>query len=171
MIKGFHHSAYRCRDSEETRVFYEDFLGCPLVAALPVSRSFTGRPVRVLHTYFHLGDGSYVAFFEDRDRPFDFKDQHDFDLHVSFEVDEATLAQMQEKARARGIDCRGVADHGFVRAIYLRDPNGYVVELAVRTDRHDLVFNPRRNGARAVLAEWQEQKSGVPVLGQAAASR
>ena len=27
MIKGLHHNAYRCRDSEETRRFYEDFLG------------------------------------------------------------------------------------------------------------------------------------------------
>jgi len=29
-IKGLHHNAYRCRDSEETRKFYEDFLGLPL---------------------------------------------------------------------------------------------------------------------------------------------
>ena len=27
MIKGLHHNAYRCRDSEETRRFYEGFLG------------------------------------------------------------------------------------------------------------------------------------------------
>ena len=26
MIKGLHHNAYRCRDSEETRRSYEDFL-------------------------------------------------------------------------------------------------------------------------------------------------
>ena len=31
MIKGLHHNAYRCRDSEETREFYEDFLGLPHV--------------------------------------------------------------------------------------------------------------------------------------------
>jgi phospholipase C len=31
MIKGLHHNAYRCRDSEETRRFYEDFLGLPLL--------------------------------------------------------------------------------------------------------------------------------------------
>ena len=33
MIKGLHHNAYRCRDSEETRIFYEDFLGLRLVSA------------------------------------------------------------------------------------------------------------------------------------------
>ena len=26
MIKKLHHNAYRCRDSGETRAFYEDFL-------------------------------------------------------------------------------------------------------------------------------------------------
>jgi catechol 2,3-dioxygenase-like lactoylglutathione lyase family enzyme len=161
VIKGFHHSAYRCRDSEATRAFYEDFLGCPLIAALPVSRTVTGRAVRLLHTYFHLGDGTYIAFFEDRDRPFDFKHQHDFDLHVSFEVDEAALIGMMERARDRGIECRGVVDHGFIRSIYLRDPNGYVVELVARTDRHDLLLNPKRNGARAVLAEWQQAKADL----------
>ena len=39
MIKGLHHNAYRCRDSEETRRFYEDFLGLPLV-----TRSRSRRP-------------------------------------------------------------------------------------------------------------------------------
>jgi len=33
MIRKLHHAAYRCRDSEETRRFYEDFLGLPLVNA------------------------------------------------------------------------------------------------------------------------------------------
>ena len=37
MIKGLHHAAYRCRDSEETRKFYEDFLGLPFVAALEIN--------------------------------------------------------------------------------------------------------------------------------------
>ena len=158
MIEGLHHCAFRCRDSEATRAFYEDFLGCTLLAALPGSRTVTGRPVRLLHTYYRLGRGSYVAFFEDPDRPFEFKQQHDFDLHISFDVDEATLVRMRDLASARAMECRGIADHGFIRSIYLRDPNGYVVELAVRTDRHDLLLNPARNGARAVRAEWQESK-------------
>lgn len=165
MITGFHHSAYRCRDSEETRAFYEDFLGCPLVVAMPISRSLTGRPTQVLHTYFALGDGRYIAFFEDRDRPFDFKEQHDFDLHVSLLVDEPALQTMMDRARARGVECRGIADHGFIRSIYLRDPNGYVVELLAKTDRHDIVLNPARNGARAVLAEWQASKLALSPAG------
>ena len=33
-IKGLHHNAYRCRDSEQTRRFYEDFLGLKLAGTL-----------------------------------------------------------------------------------------------------------------------------------------
>ena len=36
MIKGLHHNAYRCRDSEKTRGFYEDFLGLRLVSAFEI---------------------------------------------------------------------------------------------------------------------------------------
>ena len=36
MIKGLHHNAWRCRDSEATRQFYEDFLGLPLASALAI---------------------------------------------------------------------------------------------------------------------------------------
>ena len=32
MIRGLHHNAYRCRDSEQTRRFYEDVIGLPLIA-------------------------------------------------------------------------------------------------------------------------------------------
>ncbi|MCA8967313.1 MAG: VOC family protein, partial [Planctomycetes bacterium] len=47
MIRGLHHAAYRCRDSEETRRFYEDFLGLPLVGTLAISESRTGREADV----------------------------------------------------------------------------------------------------------------------------
>ena len=43
MIKGLHHNAYRCRDSEETRKFYEDFLGLPLANAFEIKTTLTGR--------------------------------------------------------------------------------------------------------------------------------
>ena len=83
MIKGLHHNAYRCRDSEETRKFYEDFLGLPLVNAFEINETKTGRSTRTLHSFYAMDDGSCLAFFEAPDRPFEFKEQHDFDLHLS----------------------------------------------------------------------------------------
>ena len=40
-IHGLHHNAYRCRDSEKTRIFYEDFLGLPFAEALKITETKT----------------------------------------------------------------------------------------------------------------------------------
>ena len=58
MIKGLHHNAYRCRDSEETRRFYEDFLGLPLAHTLEINETKSGRKTDTLHTFYALDDGS-----------------------------------------------------------------------------------------------------------------
>lgn len=155
MIRKLHHSAYRCRDSEETRRFYEDFLGMPLSAALEIRETKTGRETRVLHTFYRLDDGSFLAFFEAPDMPFEFKPQHDYDLHIAVEVDPEVLPAMLQRGREQGIDTRGVSDHGFIHSIYFRDPNGYVIELAACTPRHDAATDPSRNDARGILDRWQ----------------
>jgi catechol 2,3-dioxygenase-like lactoylglutathione lyase family enzyme len=159
MIKGLHHNAYRCRDSEETRRFYEDFLGLRLAGTLPIRETKTGRTTSALHTFYELGDGSYLAFFEVPDMPFEFKPQHDFDLHIALEVDEATLKSMLEKGKAQGIETRGISDHKFVHSIYFRDPNGYVIELTTKTSAHTDEMDPARNNARGLLDEWQAEKA------------
>ena len=107
MIRKLHHNAYRCRDSEETRAFYEDFLGLPLVHTIEIGQTKTGRDTHALHTFFRLDDGSHLAFFEAGDLPFEFKAQHDFDLHIALEVEPESLQPMLAKGRARGIECRG----------------------------------------------------------------
>lgn len=158
MIRGLHHAAYRCRDSEETRGFYEGFLGLPLVNAFEINETKSGRTTRALHSFYALDDGSCIAFFEASDMPFDFKDQHDFDLHIALEVSHDDLHAMLEKGRQAGIETRGVSDHGFIDSIYFRDPNGYVVELAAKRPGHDEAMDPARNDARARLANWQTDK-------------
>ena len=159
MIKGLHHNAYRCRDSEETRKFYEDFLGLPLAGTLWLDTTKSGRKTDTLHTFYRLDDGSYLAFFEAPDMPFTFKDQHDFDLHIALEVDRAVLEPMMAKGKAAGIETRGISDHRFIDSIYFRDPNGYVIELTARRDNHDSEMDPASNGARARLDEWQRKKA------------
>jgi catechol 2,3-dioxygenase-like lactoylglutathione lyase family enzyme len=161
MIKRLHHNAYRCRDSEETRAFYEDFLGLPLVNALDLSMTKTGRATRTLHTFFQLDDGSCLAFFETDDFPFEFKRQHDFDLHIALEVEPAELPSMLAKGRERGIEVRGPSDHGMIDSIYFRDPNGYVIELCAKRPGHDAAMDPAQNGARAIFERWMAAKAGT----------
>jgi catechol 2,3-dioxygenase-like lactoylglutathione lyase family enzyme len=158
MIKGLHHNAYRCRDSEETRRFYEDFLGLPLTHSLAIGETKTGRKAHVLHTFFRRDDGSFLAFFEAPEEPFAFKKQADFDLHIALEVTPADLKRMFEKGKAAGMDVRGISDHHFVDSIYFRDPNGYVIELTAKRPDHEAAMDPRTNGARAVLDAWQREK-------------
>ena len=158
MIRGLHHHAVRCRDSEETRKFYEDFLGLRLAETLEIGETKTGRKTTTLHTFYEMGDGSYLAFFEAPDMPFEFKPQHDFDLHTALEVDEATLKEMFEKGKAQGIETRGIIDHGFIRSIYFRDPNGYVVELTTKAAGYAAAMNPALNDARGKLNRWQATK-------------
>jgi catechol 2,3-dioxygenase-like lactoylglutathione lyase family enzyme len=159
MIKGLHHNAYRCRDSEETRRFYEDFLGLPLANAFRIDTTMTGRKTNgVLHSFYRMDDGSCLAFFEAPGVPFEFKAQHDFDLHIALEVSHENLKPMLEKGKAAGIETRGVSDHGFIDSIYFRDPNGYVIELTAKRDDHERAMDPAANGARRELEAWQASK-------------
>ena len=159
MIKGLHHNAYRCRDSEETRKFYEDFLGLPLSNAFEIKTTLTGRDTKVLHSFYRLGDDSFLAFFEAPDQPFEFKDQHDFDLHIALEVERDTFEPLMQKAKALGIETRGISDHMLFESIYFRDPNGYVIELAAKAAGHDDGMDPAKNGARGILDKWQATKA------------
>jgi len=161
MIRKLHHNAYRCRDSEATRKFYEDFLGMRLAEAFEIKETKSGRKTSTLHSFYELDDGSYLAFFEAPDMPFDFKDQHDFDLHIALEVDMATLHRMFEKGKAAGMETRGISDHGFIDSIYFRDPNGYVIELTAKKAGHDEAMDPAKNGARTKLDRWQTGKAAA----------
>ncbi len=158
MIKGLHHNAYRCRDSEETRRFYEDFLGLPLAHTLEIKETKSGRQTKLLHTFYELDDGSYLAFFEAPDRPFEFKEQHDFDLHIALEVEPDDLHEMFAKGNKEGIETRGISDHHIMDSIYFRDPNGYVIELTAKRDNHEQAMDPKTNGARDKMDAWQAAK-------------
>jgi catechol 2,3-dioxygenase-like lactoylglutathione lyase family enzyme len=159
MIRKLHHAAYRCRDSEATRRFYEDFIGLPLAEVLEIKETKSGRRTNTLHTFYRLDDGSFIAFFEAPDMPFEFKDQHDFDLHIALEVEHPVLEAMFEKGKAQGIETRGVSDHGFIDSIYFRDPNGYVLELCAVRPGHDKAMDPATNGARKRLDAWTQERT------------
>lgn len=157
-IEGLHHSANRCRDAEETRAFYEDFLGLPLACSLRREATETGEETPLLHIFFEMGDGSYLAFFEVPEKPFAFVEQEPSDLHIALEVDEGTLKAMFEKGQAENVPVFGPAELEYLKSIYFRDPNGYIVELTTRTAGHDAGMDPDQNDARAILDRWQAEK-------------
>src|SRR5262249_28677449 len=149
MIKGLHHNAYRCRDSEETRVFYEDFLGLRLVSAFEIDEG------RGLDTFFAMDDGTCLAFFEVPRTAVAFKQVHDLDLHSALGVEPDVFDNMLQKGKAEGLEVRGPVDHGFVRSIYFRDPNGYIIELTASTGVQQEIMDPAISKPHASLARWQ----------------
>ena len=106
-----------------------------------------------------MADGSFMAFFEDPDTPFEFKHQRDFDLHVALKVDMEHLLDMYAKGKTAGRHVRGPVDHGFIYSIYFRDPNGYVVELSAPIGMNDpKAKEETKIKGRSTLASWSSRK-------------
>src|SRR6202051_4996124 len=63
-VRHMHPQAYACWDSEETRHFYEDILGMPLVATIMLEDPLRTDGSMYCHTFFEIADGSVLAFFE-----------------------------------------------------------------------------------------------------------
>lgn len=163
MTRALHHMAFRCRDSEATRQFYEDVIGLPLAAAVEITGTATGRKAEALHTFFRLEDGGYIAFFEVPEAPFDFKPQHDFDLHLALEASQPAIDRAIEIASRRGLEMRGPSNHDFITSWYFRDPDGYVVELSRKSADHDGWMALEAATAHPKLADWTaRQRAKVP---------
>ena len=65
---------------------------------------------------------------------------------------------MFAKGKAEGREVRGISDHKFIRSIYFRDPNGYVIELTAKVPGHERGMDPKQNHAREILNGWQASK-------------
>ena len=60
-----HHHAFVTTDQEATRKFYEDIVGLPLVATwTEVEHLMGGAEQEFCHTFYGLGEGGSLAFFE-----------------------------------------------------------------------------------------------------------
>ncbi len=53
------------------------------------------------------------------------------------------LDRMFAKGKAEGREVRGVSDHKFIRSIYFRDPNGYVIELTAKVPGMERDMDPK----------------------------
>lgn len=106
-----------------------------------------------------MDDGSCLAFFEAPGLPFDFKNQNALDLHIALGVEPETFDRMLDKGKAEGREVRGPVDHGFVRSIYFRDPNGYIIELTASTGEHGEMMDAAISKPHEALERWQTAKA------------
>ncbi|RJG05615.1 VOC family protein [Noviherbaspirillum cavernae] len=161
-ISGLHHLAYRCRDAEETRHFYEDILGLPLFHYIrnDIVPS-TGEFCPYVHIFFRMTDGSCIAFFDlgDDVMPAPSPNTPAWVSHVAFSV--ASVAQLEAmKARlvAHGVDVLGVTDHRIFKSIYFFDPNGVRLELCAQL-APEAQMASEQQGVREKLAAWTKEKA------------
>jgi catechol 2,3-dioxygenase-like lactoylglutathione lyase family enzyme len=163
-IQGLHHYAYRCKDAEETRHFYEDILGLPLAHVIRAERvPSTGEYCPYVHIFFEMQDGSYMAFFDlgDGQAAEPSANTPDWVNHIALQVgSEAELRQAKAKLESAGVEVIGVTDHGFVRSIYFFDPNGIRLELTTRTAPADRL-EAYKARAHEQLAEWVHAKAAA----------
>ncbi len=161
-LKGVHHTAFRCRDAEETRRFYEDLLGLPLKACVQgEAEPGSGRPAPFIHLFFEMKDGNFIAFFDEPGRASDdkFEQKHGFDLHLAFEArDMSELKAWQAKLGDAGVPAFGPIDHHFCHSIYFSDPNGLAMEITTRDAKHDAIMAEEGATARQVIADWSARK-------------
>jgi len=172
-LRNIQHSAYRCRDAEQTRWFYEDVLGLPVVAALALDRDEAdGQGVRFMHIFFEMADGNQIAFFDEPDHasPEDFDKKHGFDLHVAFEVEsEEALEGWRRHLAAQGVETATI-DHGFLHSIYFYDPNGIRLEITKKTPAYDSTMEEEKRDLRERIRAWTDKTRSTKVerLGAAA---
>lgn len=161
-IQRLHHFAWKCRDAEETRKFYEDLLDLPLEHIIRAENvPSTGEHCPYVHLFFEMAVGSCIAFFDlgDDETSEPSSNTPSWVNFLALEVDtEADLLQSKRKLEVAGVVVLGVTDHGFVKSIYFHDPNGIRLELTTRISESDEMAK-KKAGARTALNRWNEEKA------------
>lgn len=159
-VARLHHNAWVTRDQEATRQFYEDLIGLPLVATWSETDELFGAERVYCHTFFGLADGSALAFFQ-------FADPEDQELfgppmpstpfsHIALKVDHDTQDEVARRLTAAGYEepATFVLEHGYCRSLYVRDPNGLLIELTADRPDADAIAAARSATAHEDLARW-----------------
>ena len=155
-----HHNAYVCADQERTRHFYEDIIGLPLLATWVEEGEFPefpGRRMSYCHSFFGIGDGGALAFFQfaDPEAAATYKaNKQPFFVHIALAVTEATQDEIKRRLGAAGLAVRE-RDHGYCKSIYCQDPDGLVVEFTSDPPDVGKINDQQRATAHAALARWQ----------------
>lgn len=173
-IRGLHHFAWRCRDAEETRNFYEDLLGLPLFHLIQSDHvPSTGEHCPYTHLFFRMTDGSCIAFFDLGDDCASAPSPNTpaWVNHLALRVDSVTdLERMRARLVEAGVDVIGVTDHRIFRSIYFFDPNGIRLELCAQL-ADETQMRDEATSARARLDAWTARKIAWRAAGDARGPR
>ncbi len=155
-----HHTAYVTKDQEATRAFYEDIIGLPLVATWSETDELFGAERTYCHTFFGLGDGSALAFFQ-------FADDADDELfnpeltpspfrHIALKISAEGQAAIEKRLQEANWKPEGTftLEHGYCRSLYTEDPNGMLLEFTVDAPNAEAINAERLPQAHEELKKW-----------------
>jgi catechol 2,3-dioxygenase-like lactoylglutathione lyase family enzyme len=163
-----HHLAYCTHDTQATIDFYTRVLGMPLVGAVVDDRiPSTGEPYPYLHTFFRMGDGACLAFFESPGVPKMPPAEHPAHKtfnHVALEVPTRhEVDRWYDWLKANGLEVLRI-DHGIIYSIYFFDPvNDIRLELTATLDP---TWNARSEEAQEVVEQWFANKRRAEAEGR-----
>ena len=179
---GINHLVINVRDIEESHRFWTEILGFKQVGALTPTPQRPNPPQMRFYSGDHGGRLNHhdIALVENKDLPPPPSDFRMFGnplainhIAIGLPSREAWLKQLAF-LQERGIKFDRRVDHGMTHSLYIRDPNGYGVELLYELPREvwegdingalNFVENLPTEGA-AALADKEE---GVPVFRQPA---
>jgi catechol 2,3-dioxygenase-like lactoylglutathione lyase family enzyme len=129
-LLGLHHVTAICADLERTTAFYRDLLGLALVSATTNDDDPDSR-------HFWFGDpsgaaGTLVSFLEYPSLPQGVVGTGSTH-HFAFIVETADeQVAWRDYLLAHGVECTEVLDRRQFRSLYLRDPDGHIIEIATR---------------------------------------
>ena len=155
-----HHTAYTTKDMQKTRAFYEEVIGLPLVATWSESDELFGKVRTYCHCFFGLADGGALAFFQfaEKDDELTFSPpitETPFH-HIALKVDKLTQEEIEQRINAAGYTEPDtfVLEHGYCRSVYIRDPNGMLLEFTVDAPNAEQIAQDRKADAHATLQRW-----------------
>ena len=161
-INGLYHFSFPCRDGEETRKFYEDLLGLPLVNCMTADKvPSTGEEKPYAHFFFEMADGSYMAFFDlgENEMPLPSPNTPGWVMHFAMEVDSVEeVLQMKQRLNDAGVQTTDIIDHEFINSIYFFDPNGLRLEVTARTEEPGYL-EKAASEAHAAMDAWTDKKA------------
>jgi len=172
-LHGVHHTARPTWKLKETVEFYRDKLGLKLVHAISARGWGPIQHPDFLHFFFESGRGSTIAFFyyigHAQPEYLRAVDCFDYDaIHTAWSVEtEAELVGWKDALKMKGVEVVMDVQHELIRSIYMRDPNGYLVEITFQ----NRPFTPldHADAARTITAaiamEERERSGGEKFAG------
>ncbi len=134
-IAGLHHVTLICKDLERTSAFYRNLLGMRMV-----KQTVTDDDRDARHLFFGDDEGRPGSLVTCLEYPslepgtVGTGSTHHFALAIASEEE---LHAWREYLVAQGVPCTEVMDRALFKSVYLRDPDGHIVELAAGAPEPD----------------------------------